>query len=150
MPKDKPPRPAAAGAPKPYARPAHGAGSSTGGTASSAGAARHVGPILNKDFGQHLLVNPLVVNGIIDKVPPRWATGRQELRPPRMLTRPLCDPPDRCTHAQAALRPTDTVLEIGPGTGNLTMKLLAAAKRVVVVEVDTRLVGELQKRVQAT
>jgi 18S rRNA (adenine1779-N6/adenine1780-N6)-dimethyltransferase len=42
------------------------------------------------------------------------------------------------------------VLEIGPGTGNLTMKLLAGAKRVVAVEVDTRLVGELQKRVQAT
>ncbi|MFS7983589.1 putative 18S rRNA (adenine(1779)-N(6)/adenine(1780)-N(6))-dimethyltransferase [Helianthus anomalus] len=32
--------------------------------------------------------------------------------------------------------PTDTVLEIGPGTGNLTMRLLEAAKKVVAVEVD--------------
>ena len=56
----------------------------------------------------------------------------------------------RARKSQAGLRPTDTVLEIGPGTGNLTMKLLAGAKRVVVIEVDTRLVGELQKRVQTT
>jgi len=42
------------------------------------------------------------------------------------------------------------VLEIGPGTGNMTVKMLAVAKRVVAVEVDTRLVGELQKRVQGT
>jgi 18S rRNA (adenine1779-N6/adenine1780-N6)-dimethyltransferase len=42
------------------------------------------------------------------------------------------------------------VLEIGPGTGNLTMHLLAAAKKVIAVEVDPRMVAELQKRVQGT
>ena len=31
---------------------------------------------------------------------------------------------------QAALRPTDTVLEIGPGTGNMTVKLLEKVKKV--------------------
>lgn len=51
---------------------------------------------------------------------------------------------------KAQLRPTDTVLEIGPGTGNMTVKLLAAAKRVVAVEVDPRMIGEVQKRVQGT
>ena len=31
---------------------------------------------------------------------------------------------------QAALRPTDIVLEVGPGTGNMTSKLLEKVKRV--------------------
>ena len=41
---------------------------------------------------------------------------------------------------KAGIKSTDVVLEIGPGTGNLTMKLLEAAKRVVAVELDTRMV----------
>nr|ACO14626.1 Probable dimethyladenosine transferase [Caligus clemensi] len=49
---------------------------------------------------------------------------------------------------KSGLRPTDTVLEIGPGTGNLTAKLLDKVKRVIVCEVDPRMVAELQKRFQ--
>ena len=45
---------------------------------------------------------------------------------------------------------TDVVLEIGPGTGNMTVKLLEVAKRVIAVEVDARMVAEVQKRVQGT
>ncbi|GAA0182654.1 RNA methyltransferase [Lithospermum erythrorhizon] len=45
------------------------------------------------------------------------------------------------------IQPTDTVLEIGPGTGNLTVRLLQAAKRVVAVEIDKRMVDVLWKRV---
>ncbi|XP_075259231.1 putative dimethyladenosine transferase [Convolutriloba macropyga] len=71
----------------------------------------------NKDFGQHILKNPLVITSMVEK---------------------------------AALRPTDVVLEIGPGTGNLTMKLLEKCKQVVACEVDPRLVAELRKRVQPT
>lgn len=51
---------------------------------------------------------------------------------------------------KAAVRPTDVVLEIGPGTGNMTMKLLEKAKKVIACEIDPRLVAELQKRVQGT
>lgn len=51
---------------------------------------------------------------------------------------------------KAALRPTDVVLEIGPGTGNMTVKLLDKAKKVIACEVDPRMVAELQKRVQGT
>lgn len=51
---------------------------------------------------------------------------------------------------KAAVRPTDVVLEIGPGTGNMTVKLLDKAKKVIACEVDTRMVAELQKRVQGT
>merc|ERR1719325_158316 len=73
--------------------------------------------IFNTGLGQHILKNPLVVHGIVDK---------------------------------AALRPTDTVLEIGPGTGNLTAKMLDKVKKVIACEVDPRMVAELQKRVQGT
>lgn len=51
---------------------------------------------------------------------------------------------------KAALRPTDVVLEVGPGTGNMTVKLLEKAKKVVACELDPRLVAELHKRVQGT
>lgn len=51
---------------------------------------------------------------------------------------------------KAAIRPTDVVLEVGPGTGNMTVKLLEKAKSVVACEIDPRLAAELQKRVQGT
>jgi 18S rRNA (adenine1779-N6/adenine1780-N6)-dimethyltransferase len=51
---------------------------------------------------------------------------------------------------KADIQKTDTVLEIGPGTGNLTMMLLEAAKKVVAVEIDPRMVAELQKRTHGT
>ncbi|XP_070137981.1 probable dimethyladenosine transferase [Drosophila bipectinata] len=75
------------------------------------------GIVFNKDFGQHILKNPLVITSMLEK---------------------------------AALRPTDVVLEIGPGTGNMTVRMLEKAKKVIACEIDTRLAAELQKRVQAT
>ncbi len=41
--------------------------------------------------------------------------------------------------AAAELQPTDTVLEVGPGLGDLTVRLAQRAGRVVAVEVDERL-----------
>lgn len=70
-----------------------------------------------KDKGQHILHNPLVLRGILEK---------------------------------AGVKPTDIVLEIGPGTGNLTMGLLERAKKVIAFEIDPRMVAELQKRVAHT
>ncbi|CAG9854520.1 unnamed protein product [Phyllotreta striolata] len=75
------------------------------------------GIVFNKDFGQHILKNPLIITSMLDK---------------------------------AGLRSTDVALEIGPGTGNMTVKLLEIVKKVIACEIDTRLVAELQKRVQAT
>ncbi len=43
----------------------------------------------------------------------------------------------------AGLQPDDVVLEVGPGFGSLTLPLLAAAGRVVAVEVDRALAAEL-------
>ncbi|KAJ2756356.1 Dimethyladenosine transferase [Coemansia aciculifera] len=82
---------------------------------SGAEGSRHFGPMFNKDLGQHILINPLVSQSIVDK---------------------------------ARLKQTDTVLEVGPGTGNLTIKILEQAKRVIACEADARLAAELTKRVQ--
>jgi 16S rRNA (adenine1518-N6/adenine1519-N6)-dimethyltransferase len=46
----------------------------------------------------------------------------------------------------AALKPHDRVLEIGPGTGVLTQKLLELAAAVVAVEIDRDLCHQLQKQ----
>lgn len=51
---------------------------------------------------------------------------------------------------KAGVKATDIVLEIGPGTGNLTEKLLLAAKKVIAFEIDPRMVAELHKRFQNT
>jgi 18S rRNA (adenine1779-N6/adenine1780-N6)-dimethyltransferase len=51
---------------------------------------------------------------------------------------------------KADIRPTDVVLEIGPGTGNLTMPLLEQAKQVIAMEYDPRMIRELLKRVEHT
>ncbi len=46
----------------------------------------------------------------------------------------------------AAVRPGDTVLEIGPGLGTLTEKLLAAGAHVHAVEFDKDLLRDLQSK----
>ncbi|KYM83698.1 putative dimethyladenosine transferase [Atta colombica] len=75
------------------------------------------GILFNKDKGQHILKNPLIIQSMLEK---------------------------------AALRPTDVVLEIGPGTGNMTIKMLEKAKKVIACEIDSRMIAELQKRVQGS
>jgi len=51
--------------------------------------------------------------------------------------------------ALASLEPADVVLEVGPGLGSLTLPLLAAARRVLAVEVDPVLAAELPRTVAA-
>ena len=47
--------------------------------------------------------------------------------------------------AAAGVGAGDTVLEIGPGLGGLTLELAAAARRVVAVEIDRDLLGPLEE-----
>ncbi|CEH13913.1 rrna adenine dimethylase [Ceraceosorus bombacis] len=49
---------------------------------------------------------------------------------------------------KANLKSTDLVLEVGPGTGNLTVRILDVCKKCTVVEMDPRMAAELTKRVQ--
>lgn len=72
---------------------------------------------------------------------PNTGLGQHFLKNPMIATQIV---------AKAAIRSTDVCLEVGPGTGNLTMKLLEAAKKVVAVEFDPRMISEVTKRVQAT
>ena len=51
---------------------------------------------------------------------------------------------------KAHIKSTDICLEIGPGTGNLTVRLLEEAKKVVAIEFDRRMVRETIKRVEGT
>jgi 16S rRNA (adenine1518-N6/adenine1519-N6)-dimethyltransferase len=51
--------------------------------------------------------------------------------------------------AMARLAPDDVVLEVGPGFGSLTLPLLAAARRVVAVELDPVLATELPRTIAA-
>lgn len=52
--------------------------------------------------------------------------------------------------AKAAIRSTDVVMEIGPGTGNMTVPLLQRSKNVVAIEYDDRMIREVLKRVEGT
>ena len=51
---------------------------------------------------------------------------------------------------KADLKQSDIILEVGPGTGNLTTRILEKAKRVIAVEQDPRMAAELTKRFQGT
>lgn len=41
-------------------------------------------------------------------------------------------------------------MEVGPGTGNLTVKILEKSKSVTAIEMDPRMAAEVIKRVQGT
>merc|ERR1711962_1798365 len=51
---------------------------------------------------------------------------------------------------KAAIKSTDTILEVGPGTGNMSVKMLEKGKKLIACELDPRMAAELQKRVQGT
>lgn len=51
---------------------------------------------------------------------------------------------------KAAIKSTDVVLEIGSGTGNLTVPLLERSKKTIAMEYDSRMVREVIKRVEST
>lgn len=70
---------------------------------------------MNTGLGQHMLKNPLIAQGIVDK---------------------------------ADIKPSDVVLEVGPGTGNLTVRILEKARKVIAAEMDPRMAAEVTKRVQ--
>lgn len=68
---------------------------------------------------------------------PRKRLGQHFLSDPRIL--------DRIADA-AALGPSDTVLEIGPGRGALTDRLAERAGRVIAIELDGVLAAALRER----
>mmetsp|Transcript_21676 Transcript_21676/g.30382 ORF Transcript_21676/g.30382 Transcript_21676/m.30382 type:complete len:350 (+) Transcript_21676:202-1251(+) len=74
-------------------------------------------------------------------IAPNTGLGQHFLKNPAVVTAIV---------AKAALRPTDVVLEIGPGTGNMTVPLLQQSKSTIAIEYDSRMVREVLKRVENT
>lgn len=46
----------------------------------------------------------------------------------------------------AVIKPEDVILEVGPGLGEMTVRLARLAKRVIAVEIDAKLVEALKKK----
>ncbi|KAK5632238.1 hypothetical protein RRF57_007952 [Xylaria bambusicola] len=89
-----------------------------------------------KDLGQHILKNPGIAqastHSILSFPLPRRSFNS--------LSGTVVD--------KAYLKPTDVVLEVGPGTGNLTVQILNQARKVIACEMDPRMAAEVTKRVQ--
>ncbi len=81
----------------------------------------------------------------------RAMAARLGLRPSKRLGQNFVVDPGtiRRIVALAGLSADEVVLEVGPGLGSLTLGLLGAARRVVAVEVDPLLAGELPATVAA-
>jgi 16S rRNA (adenine1518-N6/adenine1519-N6)-dimethyltransferase len=79
---------------------------------------------------------------------PRAQLEQQGIEPKKSLGQNFLHDPNTLEKIVAAadVQPTDTVLEIGPGTGALTDVLARHAARVVAVELDTRLEPILRGR----
>jgi len=74
-------------------------------------------------------------------ITPNTSIGQHFLKNPAVVTAIV---------QKSGIKPTDVVLEIGPGTGNMTVPLLQKAKTVIALEYDSRMVREVLKRVQNT
>lgn len=74
-------------------------------------------------------------------IAPNTGLGQHFLKNPAVVTAII---------KKAAIKATDVVFEIGPGTGNLTIPLLRDCKKVIAMEYDTRMVREVLKRVEQT
>jgi 18S rRNA (adenine1779-N6/adenine1780-N6)-dimethyltransferase len=74
-------------------------------------------------------------------IAPNTNLGQHFLKNPAIITSII---------QKSGIKPTDVVLEIGPGTGNMTVPLLQKAKNVIAMEYDARMVREVIKRVQHT
>jgi 16S rRNA (adenine1518-N6/adenine1519-N6)-dimethyltransferase len=106
------------------------------GTGGPAGPGRPAGP------GGPRLLGPAEIREI---------AGRLGIRPSKRLGQNFVIDPGtvRRIVALARLDPGDVVLEVGPGTGSLTLGLIGAVRRVVAVEVDPALAAELPHTVAA-
>src|SRR5262245_52465337 len=72
-------------------------------------------------------------------IAPKKSLGQNFLHDPNLLQKIV---------TTAELKPDDTVLEIGPGTGALTVLLAQAARRVLAIEVDERLKPALDRALE--
>jgi len=91
----------------------------------------------------------VVDNALLGPAEIREISGRLGIRPSKRLGQNFVTDAGtvRRIVALAALNPADTVLEVGPGFGSLTLGLLGVARRVIAVELDPLLAAELPRTV---
>src|SRR5215510_2057543 len=99
----------------------------------------------NPDFARRPLSN---TTGEI--MNPKYLMDMHSLSPKKSLGQNFLHDPQALEKIVAAadLPPNATVLEIGPGTGALTVHLAQKAARVVAVEIDDRLFGILERQLR--
>ncbi|MFL6164599.1 MAG: 16S rRNA (adenine(1518)-N(6)/adenine(1519)-N(6))-dimethyltransferase RsmA [Jatrophihabitantaceae bacterium] len=85
------------------------------------------------------------MSGLLGPAEVRELAARLDLRPTKALGQNFVHDPNtiRRIVRAAELAVGESVLEVGPGLGSLTLGLLAAGARVSAVEVDGRLAAEL-------
>merc|ERR1719230_754019 len=83
---------------------------------------------------------PVAFAGSSGAIPTNKKHGQHLLKNPGIIDKIV---------AASDIKPSDTVFEIGPGTGNLTMRLLEQARKVVAFEIDPRMAAEVRKRAMA-
>ena len=79
----------------------------------------------------------------------RELAARLDVQPTKKLGQNFVTDPNtiRRIVSAAKLDGSETVLEIGPGLGSLTLGLLEQAAKVIAVEIDPKLAGELEQTV---
>jgi 16S rRNA (adenine1518-N6/adenine1519-N6)-dimethyltransferase len=87
------------------------------------------------------LLGPAEVRGLADRlgIRPTKALGQNFVHDPNTIRRIVRD---------AEVAAGETVLEVGPGLGSLTLGLLAAGAAVTAIEIDPRLAAELPETVR--
>ena len=99
---------------------------------------RHVASVAESHATGHQAETNMARN-VGTLIAPNTSIGQHFLKNPAVVTSIV---------EKAGVKSTDTVLEIGPGTGNMTVPLLQKAKAVIALEYDPRMVREVLKRVQ--
>ncbi len=85
------------------------------------------------------------MNALLGPAQVRELAGRLGLRPTKTLGQNFVHDPNtiRRIVRDAGLAATESVLEVGPGLGSLSLGLLAASGHLTAVEIDPRLAAEL-------
>lgn len=79
----------------------------------------------------------------------RELAAKLDVKPTKKLGQNFVTDPNtiRRIVAAAKLKGSETVVEIGPGLGSLTLGLLEQAEKVIAVEIDQKLAGELEQTI---
>lgn len=93
--------------------------------------------LINKNANQKNLSTTKVKNGNRMNIILQKKHGQHLLKNPGILEKIII---------ASKIKRTDTVLEVGCGTGNLTVKLLPLSKKVITIDIDPRMINEVKKR----